>query len=230
MRTPSAYILDAQIHAVTGDPATVEQGQLMVMYVDDPFLIGGNGVDNLYGSAANETLRGFNGADVARAGSGDDQLYGGNGDDQLDGGAGNDSLYGERGSDRLTGGTGDDSLSGGQGGDIFMFDNRAETGFDRITDFSGGDRIWTTVQLADGDGDGVIQFGADKELDLFGLSEVQVRNGGQVIDQLAYHWKHRGRWRDLLFLRVGARRFWGADFALLGQSKFHDLHGDFHFA
>jgi Ca2+-binding RTX toxin-like protein len=180
-----AYLLDAQIHNPTGDPATVEQGQLMVMYVDDPFLIGGNGVDNLFGSAANEILRGFNGDDAARAGSGNDQLFGGNGDDRLDGGAGNDALSGERGGDTLIGGAGDDTLFGGQGGEIFVFDNRADTGFDRITDFSGGDRIWTTVQLADGDGDGVVQFGADHELDLFGSSEVQVRNGGQVIDKLA---------------------------------------------
>jgi Ca2+-binding RTX toxin-like protein len=181
-----AYILDAQVHANTGDPATVQQGQLMVMYVDDPFLIGGNGNDNLYGSAANETLRGFNGDDVARAGSGDDQLYGGNGDDRLDGGAGNDQLYGERGSDVLTGGAGDDTLSGGQGADYFIVDNSAESGFDRIVDFSGGDRVLTTVQLVDGDGDGIIPFGADSELDLFGSSELQVRNGGRTIDQLAF--------------------------------------------
>jgi Ca2+-binding RTX toxin-like protein len=182
----SAYLLDAQIHNPTGNAATVEQGQLMVMYVDDPFLIGGNGNDNLYGSAANETLRGFNGDDIARAGSGNDQLYGGNGDDRLDGGADNDTLYGERGSDTLIGGTGDDTLSGGQGRDIFVFDNRADTGLDLITDFNGGDRIWTTVQLADGDGDGVIAFGADDDLDLFGSSALQVKDGGQTIDELAF--------------------------------------------
>jgi len=181
-----AYILDAQVHRATGDPATVEQGQLMVMYVDDPFLIGGNGADNLYGSAANETLRGFNGDDVARAGSGTDQLYGGNGDDRLDGGAGGDSLYGERGADLLIGGAGDDTLSGGQGADYFIVDNSAESGFDRIVDFSGGDRVLTTVQLSDGDGDGIIPFGADSELDLFGSSELQVRNGDETIDQLAF--------------------------------------------
>ena len=223
-----AYLLDAQIHSQTGDPATVEQGQLMVMYVDDPFLIGGNGLDNLFGSAANETLQGFNGDDVARAGSGDDQLYGGNGDDRLDAGAGNDALYGERGSDTLIGGTGDDSLAGGQGGDIFLFDNRADTGFDRITDFNGGDRIWTTVQLADDDGDGVIQFGADKELDLFGTSELQVRNGAQVIDQLKYTGSTvlDGTTYYSYGLTSG-HGSGGADFASIGQGKFGQAHGDF---
>lgn len=156
------------------------------MFIDDPFLLGGNGGDDLFGSAANETLHGYNGDDSARGGSGNDQLYGGNGNDSVDGGAGNDLLFGERGSDRLTGGTGNDRLSGGQGADVFVFDNRGETGIDTIVDFSGGDRIWTTIQLADPDGDGRIQFGADKELDLFGSSELLVNNGTKTIDTLRY--------------------------------------------
>jgi len=181
-----AYLLDAQVHAPTGNPATVEQGQLLAMFVDTPFLIGGNGVDNLFGSASDEILRGGNGDDTARAGSGVDQLYGGNGDDRLDAGAGNDFLYGERGNDVLIGGTGDDIESGGQGSDIFIFDNRAATGFDHITDFNGGDRIWTTVALADPDGDGRIVFDADHELNLFGNSEVAISNGTQVINGLTF--------------------------------------------
>jgi hypothetical protein len=31
-----AYLVDAQLHVATGDPATYQKGQLMVMYVDDP--------------------------------------------------------------------------------------------------------------------------------------------------------------------------------------------------
>ena len=42
------------------------------------------------------------------------------------------------------------------------------------------------MQLADGNGDGIIPFGADGELDVFGSSELQVRNGAQTIDQLAF--------------------------------------------
>lgn len=171
-----AYLLDAQVHAATGNPATVEQGQLMAMFVDDPFLTGGNGRDQLFGSAANETLRGFNGDDTARAGSGSDQLYGGNGDDTLFGGAGGDSLYGERGSDYLIGGTGDDLLTGGQGGDFFVFDNRAATGTDRIADFANGDRLWTSVQLADGNNDGLIEI-AGSSLALFAGSSVSFGSG-----------------------------------------------------
>ena len=181
-----AYLIDAQVHANTNDPATVQLGQLLVMYVDDPYLIGGKANDVLFGSAANETLRGNNGNDSANAGSGNDTLYGGNGNDALLGGAGNDRLYGENGADLLTGGTGDDRLWGGTGNDAFVFGNRGETGFDSILDFSGGDRLLTTVQLADSNGDGIIPFGADGELDLYGSSELAISNNGKSVTSLAY--------------------------------------------
>ncbi len=173
-----AYLLDTQIHAATGNPATVEHGQLLVMYVDDPFLTGGNGNDNLFGSQADETLTGGNGDDIARAGSGTDSVDGGNGDDWLDGGAGNDSLAGGRGSDTLIGGTGDDTLSGGQGGDRFIFDNRAATGNDAITDFGQGDLLLTTVSL----GSGAITLGSS--LELFGGSTVDINNNGNDVGAL----------------------------------------------
>lgn len=154
-----AYLVDAQVHANTGDPATVQEGQLLVMYVDAPKLVGGNGNDDLFGSAAAETLRGNNGNDSLRAGSNVDSLYGGNGNDRLDGGAGNDKLYGDNGDDRLIGGLGDDWLSGGRGDDVFIFDNAAGgSGNDRITDFARGDRVFVTEQLADPDGNGVIEL------------------------------------------------------------------------
>ncbi|MBA2466569.1 MAG: DUF839 domain-containing protein [Sphingomonas sp.] len=181
-----AYLIDAQVHANTNDPATVQKGQLALMYVDDPFLIGGNKNDRLFGSGANETLRGNNGNDSANAGSGNDALYGGNGNDALDGGAGSDRLFGDNGEDKLIGGAGNDQLSGGNGSDYFIFDNRAETGFDTILDFSGGDRVLTTVQLADANNDGIIPFGADGELDLFGTSELDISNKGRDVDALAY--------------------------------------------
>lgn len=149
-----AYILDAQIHAATGDPATVEQGQLLVMYVDDPFLIGGNGSDDLFGSAADEELSGGDGDDTAKAGSGDDSLNGGRGNDRLWGDAGNDQLTGDRGAD------------------YFIFDNSGETGNDAILDFGKPDRLLTTGQLDDG-GDGLVDL-TGGTLDLFGSSSVDV--------------------------------------------------------
>jgi Ca2+-binding RTX toxin-like protein len=173
-----AYLLDAQVHAATGNPATVEGGQLMVMYVNTPQLTGGNGDDNLFGSAANETLTGGNGNDIERAGSGSDTLWGGNGDDKLDGGAGNDALHGERGDDMLIGGGGNDTLTGGQGADLFIFDNRAATGNDVITDFSNGDMLLSTVSL----GSGTISFGSS--LALFSGSSVEISNGSNDVHSL----------------------------------------------
>ncbi|WP_310467200.1 hypothetical protein [Sphingomonas sp.] len=182
-----AYLLDAQIHAPNGNPATVEPGQLLAMFVDDPFLTGGNGNDTLFGSAANEALTGGNGNDRARAGSGNDSLAGGNGNDTLDGDGGNDSLNGGNGNDVLIGDGGNDTLAGGNGGDSFIFDNRGETGFDTITDFTRGDRVLTTVQLADANSDGVIPFGADNQLDLFRSSELAVNTGdGGTVTSLRY--------------------------------------------
>lgn len=168
-----AYLLDAQVHAATGNPATLEQGQLMVMYVDDPYLIGGNGGDNLFGSAANEVLRGYNGNDTARAGSGNDEVYGGNGDDRLFGDGGNDRLFGENGEDWLFGGAGNDRLEGGRGRDFFVFDNSGNTGLDNIVDFAASDRILTTVQIADPNGDGQIEFN-NGQLSLYGTSHVDI--------------------------------------------------------
>jgi Ca2+-binding RTX toxin-like protein len=174
-----AFLLDVQAHySIPGE--LVQGGQLLAMFVDDPFLTGGNKNDDLFGSYADETLRGNNGNDTARAGSGTDLLYGGNGSDKLDGGAGGDSLYGDNGEDQLTGGTGNDLLYGGRGADQFIFDNRADTGYDKILDFAGGDRLLTTVELAATNGR--VSFKDDAELNLFGTSEVQI-NGGAV-DQL----------------------------------------------
>jgi Ca2+-binding RTX toxin-like protein len=166
-----AYLLDAQVHKATGDPATVEQGQLMVMYVDDPFLIGGNANDDLFGSYAAETLRGNNGDDTARAGSGNDSIYGGNGDDVLGGDAGNDQLFGDNGNDRLYGGAGDDTLTCGRGADQFVVDNRVDSGHDVITDFAQGDQLLLTQSI----GSGTIAIGSG--LDLFGTGTLEINNG-----------------------------------------------------
>ncbi len=178
----NAYLLDAQVHTGSPVPGAVEQGQLMVMYVDDPFLVGGNANDNLFGSAADEELRGNNGNDVALAGSGDDTAFGGNGNDTLVGHAGNDNLLGERGDDVLVGGAGDDNLTGGQGADLLIFDNRAATGNDTISDFAKGDKLLTIVALEDADGDGVIAVG--DSLALFSDSSVDINNGNNDVTAL----------------------------------------------
>lgn len=180
-----AYLLDAQVHAPTGYPATVEQGQLLLMTVDTPFLTGGNGDDALFGSAASETFRGGNGNDSANAGSGNDTLYGGNGDDVLIGGAGNDRLYGERGDDRLFGGAGDDVLSGGRGSDQFVHDMTQPFGHDLILDFARADQLLTTVKLADANGDNLIELSGG-QLIIDAGNSIEFQNDGHDLAALRY--------------------------------------------
>ncbi|WP_293457609.1 Ig-like domain-containing protein, partial [Phenylobacterium sp.] len=80
---------------------------------DGPTQTGGNGVDTLTGTSADEKLDGGNGNDSLSGGAGADTLVGGNGDDALSGGDGIDSLTGGNGADTLEGGAGHDILAGG---------------------------------------------------------------------------------------------------------------------
>ena len=187
-----AYLVDAQIHTASGDPTTVEPGQLSVMYVDEAPVTGGNGNDAIEGNGSSQTFRSGNGNDSVIAWGGNDFIYGGNGNDSLWGNTGNDRLEGERGDDLLDGGFGVDTLlggqgadkligggdadllTGGQGGDRFIFDNLGETGDDIITDFGKGDMLLTTVAL---DGGAAKVEAADGVLELFGTSSVQLGGG-----------------------------------------------------
>jgi Ca2+-binding RTX toxin-like protein len=56
-------------------------------------------IENLYGSAFNDTLLGNGLSNYLHGGAGADSLFGANGDDHLDGGAGNDTLNGGNGDD-----------------------------------------------------------------------------------------------------------------------------------
>jgi serralysin len=74
-------------------------------------------IENISGSAFNDTLSGDAGANVIFGNAGNDTIRGRDGDDTLDGGTGNDNLYGDAGNDVLIGGDGDDLLVGGTGAD-----------------------------------------------------------------------------------------------------------------
>ncbi|MBU4435858.1 MAG: hypothetical protein KKC14_15770, partial [Alphaproteobacteria bacterium] len=71
-------------------------------------------IENIVGSAFNDTLSGDYGANRLEGGAGDDALYGGDGGDTLVGGAGDDVL---------NGGAGDDSYDGGAGFDTVTYEN-----------------------------------------------------------------------------------------------------------
>ncbi|MEF8756318.1 MAG: hypothetical protein V5B60_20670 [Accumulibacter sp.] len=75
-------------------------------------------IENLGGSAYDDTLRGDANAN---------RLHGGQGNDFLNGGAGNDTLDGGAGNDRLWGGTGADSLIGGDGSDFYYLDDAGDS-------------------------------------------------------------------------------------------------------
>jgi Ca2+-binding RTX toxin-like protein len=90
-------------------------------------------IENLIGSAHNDSLTGSIAANELSGGDGADSLNGGKGNDILDGGAENDLL---------TGGLGRDQLSGGTGADRFDFNSASESAvlqMDSITDFNAGE-------------------------------------------------------------------------------------------
>ena len=69
-------------------------------------------IENLTGSAFNDSLNGNDGNNVLNGGAGNDLLFGRGGDDVMIGGEGNDFLRGSDGADTLDGGNGNDNLYG----------------------------------------------------------------------------------------------------------------------
>ncbi len=92
-------------------------------------------IENLSGSAHDDSLTGDAGDNQLFGMQGDDRLAGGKGDDMLSGGEGNDFLFGGDGDDQLVGGEGDDHLFGGKGDDILY----GGTGTNRLSGGSGDD-------------------------------------------------------------------------------------------
>ena len=85
-------------------------------------------IENVTGSAYNDTLTGSTSANV---------IHGGAGDDTINGKTGNDTLYGDAGNDNIDGGGGADDVYGGSGADVFLF--KAATAFSTpiiVHDFS----------------------------------------------------------------------------------------------
>lgn len=90
--------------------------------------LGGGGdklisIENVYGSAFNDTLIGDAGVNYLAGGDGHDSLSGGKGEDNLFGGAGADTLLGGQNDDYMQGGAGNDTLDGGDGSDWSAYDD-----------------------------------------------------------------------------------------------------------
>ena len=120
-------------------------------------------IENIFGSAFDDTLTGDARANILSGLSGDDRLNGGEGNDRLNGGAGADMLNG-----------GADTLTGGAGADKFVISN--DNNIDIVTDFTDGtDRLVlehdfgvfppsfqdSGITLSDDGSDTVIAYDAD---------------------------------------------------------------------
>ena len=135
-------------------------------------------VENLIGSAFNDTLTG---SAVAN------RLEGGNGNDTLNGAAGADTLLGGEGNDTLNGGTEADLMQGGNGNDTYYVDHVSDVVDETGTD--GIDKILSSISLSLGDDTHVL--GNVENLTLTGsgainatgnaLDNVIIGNGGANI-------------------------------------------------
>lgn len=113
-------------------------------------------IEDVVGSAFNDTILGSAEANSIKGGHGDDRIYGLDGDDWIAGngggdiihaGSGNDRVIGGAGNDDITGRLGADMMSGGGGADTFRYYNPIDGVFDSglaqadrdvITDFKSG--------------------------------------------------------------------------------------------
>lgn len=131
------------------------------------------GIEDLQGSAFNDTLLGDNLGNVLSALSGDDLLYGLAGNDTIFGGSGNDRIFGMMDSDLVYGGDGDDQIDGHTGNDVMYGGN-------------GNDVIVVTMgnnQLFGGEGNDLL-FGAFEADSLYGEAGDDSLDGGSGDDAL----------------------------------------------
>lgn len=84
-------------------------------------------IENLYGSAFNDSLNGDAFANLFKGKAGNDNISGNGGNDTIFGDEGNDTLYGNNGDDVLYGGDGADYLVGGPGDDLITGGPGADT-------------------------------------------------------------------------------------------------------
>lgn len=117
-------------------------------------------IENLYGSAFNDTLIGNGGVNHLYGGAGDDSLSGGGGDDHFEGGAGADTINGGSGDDIVSY---EDGLAGGVAVDLAT---GVATGHGTDTLIS-IEAIWASSHddvLTGGDSDNYIYGGAGADL------------------------------------------------------------------
>jgi Ca2+-binding RTX toxin-like protein len=153
------------------------------------------GVENVWGSAYEDTLKGDNGTNELSGFDGYDALFGRGGADVLDGGYGNDKLEGGAGGDVLNGGGSDE-------GDIASYRDSPEGVFVYLTTgfVSGGDATGDTLISIEG------AHGSESGDTLFGDSGLNELKGYGGNDFLAGFGGF-----DLIFGGDGHDTLWGMD-------------------
>ncbi len=128
-------------------------------------------IENLTGSAFDDSLTGNTAANILSGGDGNDALFGGDGNDSLSGGQGNDTL---------TGGTGSDVLDGGTGIDVADYSTSSAAVSVNLTDGtgSGGDAAGDTLTGIEN------LIGSNGNDTLTGNAAANVLSGGLGNDQL----------------------------------------------
>lgn len=134
----SAVQIDLSLGTASGGHA---EGDLLCDIED---LVGSAWDDSLTGDWTDNRLHGVNGDDLLSGQDGNDILVGGNGNDVLFGDDGSDRLIAGDGADRLVGGFGTDQMWGGTGADVFVFaDGDSGAGSfkarDSVLDFNAGE-------------------------------------------------------------------------------------------
>ena len=119
-------------------------------------------IENVTGSAHNDTITGNNGTNYLYGLDGDDVIAAAYGDDTLDGGAGADTLWGATGANFVLGGAGDDklygqgnndTLAGGAGADLLDGGTETDTAdYSASSAWVNVDLSLATAQMGGGDG------------------------------------------------------------------------------
>lgn len=116
-------------------------------------LAGDESGNTLTGAAGDDAIKARGGDDVILGGAGDDVINAGEGDDVVDGGDDSDTIFGGKGRDKIAGGDGGDSLFTGEGNDFAT----GGKGNDLLSGGSGNDI------LHGGSGDDVLIGGEGKD-------------------------------------------------------------------
>jgi Ca2+-binding RTX toxin-like protein len=147
-------------------------------------------IENLTGSAFNDTLTGDGNANVINGADGNDTIQSGAGNDTVNGGAGNDALIGGTGDDSLDGGSGTDTAdyTASAGAVTIILSSGTATGegsdtlsnIENVTGSAFGDQLYgdgAANTLDGGNGNDTLQGGAGNDTILGGAGTDTVYGG-----------------------------------------------------